>query len=60
MYTHYSPYGRKTFISFGIDLQMDAMMFYRKGFNYDKIYFLDENGFNLESHDDIFLEERIM
>jgi hypothetical protein len=39
---------------------MDAMMFYRKGFNYEKIYFLDENGFNLESHVDSFLEERIM
>jgi hypothetical protein len=60
MYTHYSLYGRKTFISFGTDLQIDAIMFHGKDFNYDEFYFLDENGFNFESHDDIFLKERIM
>jgi hypothetical protein len=39
---------------------MSAMIFCRKDFHYDEFYFLDENGFNFESHDDIFLEEKII
>jgi hypothetical protein len=39
---------------------MDAVLFHSKDFNYDEFYFLDENGFSFESHDDIFLEEKVM
>jgi hypothetical protein len=39
---------------------MDAMVFHSKDFNDDEFYFLDENGFSFESHDEIFLEEKVM
>jgi hypothetical protein len=45
---------------FGTDLQINAIVIYCADYNYVESCFLDENGFNLESHDDDLLEERLL